>query len=53
MWNLKSKTSEQTKQNRNRVIDTESKLVVARGSTGLGKIDEGALKGTNLQLENK
>lgn len=28
-WNLKNKTNEQTKQNRNRFINTETKLVVA------------------------
>ena len=37
MWNLKNKTNEQTKQNRN--IHTESKLVVARGK-GVGGMDE-------------
>ena len=31
MWKLKNKTKEQTEQNRNRLIDTENKLVVARG----------------------
>ena len=31
MWNLKNKTNDQTYQNRNRLIDTENKLVVARG----------------------
>jgi len=31
MWNLKNKTSKQTQQNRNRVIDTEHKQVVAKG----------------------
>ena len=36
MWNLKIKTNEQTKQNRNRVIDTENKQVVDRGE-GLGQ----------------
>ena len=30
MWSVKNKTNEQTKQNRNRLTDTESKLVVAR-----------------------
>ena len=31
MWSVKNKTNEQTKQNRNRLTDTENKLVVARG----------------------
>ena len=37
MWNLKNKT------NRNRLTDTENKVVVARGeeSGGLGEIGEG------------
>ena len=37
-----NETNEQTKQNRNRIIDTENKLV-ARGERGkrLGRIDEG------------
>ena len=30
MWNLKSKTKEQIKQSRNRLIETENNLVVAR-----------------------
>ena len=43
MWNLKNETDEQTKQNRNRLIDTEEKLVVARGegSGRMGEIGEG------------
>ena len=43
MWNLKNKTKEQTKPNRNRPIDTENKLLVARGEGGeeLGKIGKG------------
>ena len=36
MWNLKNKTNEQTKQNRNWLINTEHILVVARGETGGG-----------------
>ena len=36
MWNLKNKTSKQTQQNRNRVIDTEYKQVVAKGEGGQG-----------------
>ena len=31
MRNLKSKTNEQTQQNRNRVMDTKNKQVVVRG----------------------
>ena len=31
MWNLKNKTKECMSENRNRLIDTESKLVVTRG----------------------
>ena len=34
MWNLKNKTNEQTLLNRNRIKDTENKLVVARGKVG-------------------
>ena len=43
MWNLKNKTNEQTKQNRNRLIGVKNKLVVARGEAGrgMGKIGEG------------
>ena len=43
MKNLKHKTNEQTQQNRNRVIDTEKKQVVARGegSGGAREIGEG------------
>ena len=39
MWYLKNKTNEQTKQNRNRVIDMESKQVVTKGEGG-GGLDE-------------
>ena len=31
----KNKTNEQTKQNRNRLLDTENKLVVATGEMGM------------------
>ena len=43
MWNLKNKTNEQTEQNRNSLIDTKNKLVVARGEggMGMGEIGEG------------
>ena len=43
MCNLKKKTNEQTQQNRNRVIDTENKQVVARGMRvgGRREIGEG------------
>ena len=34
MWNVKYKTNGQTKQNRNRLIDTENKLVAARWEWG-------------------
>ena len=34
MWNLKNKTNKQTEQNRNILIDTEDKQVVARGERG-------------------
>ena len=37
MWNLNN----ETKQNRNRLIDTENKLVVARGVGGVHEIGEG------------
>ena len=41
MWSLKNKTNEQ-KKNRNRVINTENKLVVCRRKEGegMGKIAE-------------
>ena len=43
MWNPKNKTNEQTKQNKNRLIDTENKLVVTTGERARGrhKIGEG------------
>ena len=41
MWNLKNKTNEQTQSNRNRVIDTENKQVVARGERGGGRKEIG------------
>ena len=41
MWNLKNKTNEQTKQNINRVIDTENKQVVARGEGRRGREEIG------------
>ena len=37
VWNLKNKTSEQTKQNRNRLRDAENKLVVLGVGCGSGK----------------
>ena len=42
-WNLKTKTTEQTKQNRNGFKDTENKLDIARGEGGRGmdEIGEG------------
>ena len=36
-WNLKNKTSEQIEQNRNRLKNTENKLVVTRGERRLGE----------------
>ena len=41
MWDLTNKTK--TKQNENRLLDTENKQVVARmeGCWGMGKIGEG------------
>ena len=43
MWNLKNKTNEQPLQNRNRVINTGNKQVVAREKGGgrMRKISEG------------
>ena len=43
MCNLKYKTNAQTKQNKNRLIDTENKLVLAKREWGGGtdKIGEG------------
>ena len=42
MWNLKANKDKQ-KRNRNRLINTENKLVVARGERGrgMGEIGEG------------
>lgn len=37
MWNLRSKINEQTEQNRNKLIDTKNKLIVARGEKGRGR----------------
>ena len=40
MWNLRNKTNEQTKKKRykqkNRILNTEDNLVVARGQVGEG-----------------
>ena len=36
MWDLKNKTNEQIQQNRNIIIDTENKQVVARGAVSGG-----------------
>ena len=36
MWNLKNETNGQIQQNRNRLTDTENKLVVSRGR-GIGE----------------
>ena len=43
MWNLINKTNEQTKQNRNRLIDKENKLMVGsdKGGRRLVKIGNG------------
>lgn len=45
MRNLKNKTNEPTKQNKNRFIETDNKLMIDRGvgvgSGRLGKIDKG------------
>ena len=46
MWNLKDKMNEQT--NRNRLINTENKLVVVGVGGGVGKRGEG-IKRYNLQ----
>jgi len=37
MWNIKNKTNKQQQKNRNRLINRENNLVVARGE-GMGKI---------------
>ena len=41
MWNLKNKTNEQTERNIKIFINTENKIIVARGEgdTGVGEID--------------
>ena len=46
MWNLKNKSNEQTKQNRDILTDTENKLVVTsrERSEGKSKIGEGPYK---------
>ena len=43
MWNLKAKQINKKEQNKNRLIDSEKKLVVDRGEGcgGMGKIGEG------------
>ena len=48
------KTNKQTQQNRNSIIDTKNKQVVARGVGWVDKKNRwGRLKGTNFQLQNK
>ena len=49
MWNLKNKTSEQTKQKRNRLIDIENKLMVARWEWGGWK---GKKSGGDVQISS-
>ena len=51
MWNLKNKIN---KQNRNRLIDMESRLAVARGAGGSGGwVKKGkGLRSTNWWLQN-
>ena len=42
MWNVEcGKQNKQTQQNRNRLIDTENKLVIVRGEEGWGMSDIG------------
>ena len=56
VWNLKnkSKQNKQAKQNRNRCIDTENRLVAARGNQGEALFHIGEeLRDTNLHLQNK
>ena len=36
MWNLKNRTNKQANQRRNKLMDTEDKLMVARGDGGEG-----------------
>ena len=44
VWNLKNKTNEQTKQKRNRLIDTKKtqkpKMVVTRGGRSMRGLDK-------------
>ena len=40
MWNLKIKTNKQIKQNRNRAIDIENKLMIAKRGGEVGWVDE-------------
>ena len=43
MWNLENKTNQQTKQHKNRLIETENKWVLPRGEWGgeMGEISGG------------
>jgi len=43
MWNLRNKTNEQRKkqQPRNRLLTTENKLMLTRGSGGMGEVGDG------------
>ena len=50
MWNLK----EENKQNRDRLTDTENKLVAGRGKEVWRRVKTGpGLRGTDFQLENE
>ena len=49
MWNLKKK--KKTKRNRNKLRDTENKLVVTRGEEDGERAKQ--IRGKNFQLQNK
>ena len=41
VWNLKNKTNAQTKENCNRIVDTENKQVVVKEKGGMGRREIG------------
>ena len=54
MWNLKNKINEQTKQNRNRLVDTENKQAAVRRQAGWELVKKvKGIKRQNLQLKKQ
>ena len=51
MWNLKTNTNEQTKENKTKIIDTENKMVFARGEWWWGEGETGE-EGQEVQTSN-